>query len=100
MPIYEYQCTKCRSKFEVVRKVSDPPLKKCERCNGPLRKLFAAPAIQFKGSGFYITDYPKKSAPGPEKESPSKGQRLKTGPAAEAKADSSAPADGCAPKKD
>jgi len=102
MPIYEYQCMKCRLKFEVVRKFSDPPPKKCEKCNGPLRKLVAAPAIQFKGSGFYITDYPKKSSPGPEIESQIKGRRPKTGPAAEAKPDSSAPAsaDGCPPKKD
>ena len=60
MPLYEYQCDK-DGRFEVIRKFSDPALKKCPRCGGPIQKLFSAPAIQFKGTGWYVTDYAKKS---------------------------------------
>ena len=61
MPLYEYQCEKC-GRFERIVKFSDPPLAACPTCGGPVAKLFSSPAIQFKGSGFYITDYPKKSS--------------------------------------
>ena len=60
MPLYEYHCDACGRQFEIIRKFSDPPLKKCPHCGGTVRKLFSSPAIQFKGSGFYITDYAKK----------------------------------------
>ena len=60
MPLYEYQCDACGRRFELIRKFSDPPLEKCPHCGGTVRKLFSSPAIQFKGSGFYITDYAKK----------------------------------------
>jgi putative FmdB family regulatory protein len=66
MPIYEYECTKCGCRSEVVQKVSDPLLRKCKKCGGSLKKLISSPAIQFKGSGWYITDYAKKSSPGEE----------------------------------
>jgi putative FmdB family regulatory protein len=62
MPLYEYQCETCSHRFEKIQKFSDPPPDKCPKCGGPVRKLFSSPAIQFKGSGFYITDYAKKSA--------------------------------------
>ena len=62
MPLYEYQCEKC-GRFERIVKFSDPPLAECPTCGGPVAKLFSSPAIQFKGSGFYITDYAKKSSP-------------------------------------
>ena len=62
MPLYEYQCDACGIKMEKIRKFSDPPLEICEACGGHLQKLFSSPAIQFKGSGFYITDYAKKTA--------------------------------------
>ena len=62
MPLYEYQCEDCNHRFEVIQKFSDPPVEKCPKCGGPVRKLISSPAIQFKGSGFYITDYPKKDA--------------------------------------
>lgn len=61
MPLYEYQCEKC-GRFERIVKFSDPPLAACPTCGGAVAKLFSSPAIQFKGSGFYITDYPKKSS--------------------------------------
>ena len=65
MPLYEYECESCHKRFEKIRKFSDPPLETCTLCGaGPIRKLFSSPAIQFKGSGFYITDYAKKSTEG------------------------------------
>jgi putative FmdB family regulatory protein len=57
MPIYEYQCTKCNDRTEVIQKFTDPPYAACPKCGGEVRKLMSAPAIQFKGSGFYKTDY-------------------------------------------
>ena len=63
MPLYEYRCDACGSTFEKIQKFSDPPLELCEKCGkGPVRKLISSPAIQFKGSGWYITDYAKKSS--------------------------------------
>jgi len=62
MPLYEYQCDACGERFEAIRKFSDPPLEVCEKCGkGPIRRLVSSPAFQFKGSGWYITDYAKKS---------------------------------------
>ena len=60
MPLYEYQCARC-GRFEVIRKFSDSPLLTCPTCGGEIQKLFSAPAIQFKGTGWYITDYARKS---------------------------------------
>lgn len=57
MPIYEYLCTKCNDRTEVIQKFTDPPYAVCDKCGGDVRKLMSAPAIQFKGSGFYKTDY-------------------------------------------
>jgi putative FmdB family regulatory protein len=62
MPIYEYQCTKCNDRTEVIQKFSDPPYAICDKCGGDVRKLMSAPAIQFKGSGFYKTDYASASS--------------------------------------
>lgn len=61
MPLYEYQCEACEKRFEKIQKFSDPLVDTCPSCGGKVRKLLSSPAIQFKGSGFYITDYPKKS---------------------------------------
>jgi putative FmdB family regulatory protein len=57
MPIYEYVCGKCGQKTEVIQRVGEAPLKVCPHCGGRLKKAISAPAIQFKGSGWYITDY-------------------------------------------
>ena len=57
MPIYEYECRKCKAHTEAFQKVSDKPLTKCPKCGGRLDKRISAPAIQFKGSGWYVTDY-------------------------------------------
>ena len=61
MPLYEYQCEACSNRFERIQKFSDPPIETCPSCGGPVRKLLSSPAIQFKGSGWYITDYAKKT---------------------------------------
>lgn len=59
MPLYEYECDACGHRFEKIQKFSDPIETTCPTCGGAVHKLFSSPAIQFKGSGFYITDYPK-----------------------------------------
>lgn len=61
MPIYEYVCEKCGSHIEVMRKISDAPLKKCTKCRGKLEKIFSRTSFQLKGSGWYATDYSKPS---------------------------------------
>jgi putative FmdB family regulatory protein len=61
VPLYEYQCAKC-GRFELIRKFSDPPLTACPTCGAEVQKLLSAPAIQFKGAGWYITDYARKGS--------------------------------------
>lgn len=61
MPLYEYQCKKCGHRFEKIQKFSDKPIKKCPECGGVVEQTISAPAVQFKGSGWYVTDYAKKS---------------------------------------
>jgi putative FmdB family regulatory protein len=60
MPIYEYQCLDCGKKMEQLQKLNDPPLTVCPTCSGKLKKLISSPAFQFKGSGWYVTDYAGK----------------------------------------
>ena len=67
MPLYEYQCDACGHRFERIQKYSDPIADTCPVCGGAVRKLMSSPAIQFKGSGFYITDYAKKDQGGSDK---------------------------------
>lgn len=62
MPLYEYQCESCGSVFEVRQKFSDEPLKVHEGCGGAVQRLLSAPALQFKGSGWYITDYARSNS--------------------------------------
>jgi putative FmdB family regulatory protein len=62
MPLHEYECDVCGHRFERIQKYSDPPIETCPKCGGHVHKLISAPAFQFKGSGFYITDYPKKDS--------------------------------------
>ena len=62
MPLREYRCKKCKHQFEKIQKFSDKPLKKCPECGGVLEELLSAPAVQFKGSGWYVTDYARKSS--------------------------------------
>src|ERR1035437_1106089 len=62
MPNYEYLCKKCGHRFEKIRKFSDKQLRKCPECGGVIEQVISAPAVQFKGSGWYVNDYPKKGA--------------------------------------
>lgn len=64
MPLYEYKCLKCGRLMERIEKVSGPHLRKCPHCGGKVEVLLSAPAIQFKGSGWYVTDYAKKTSGG------------------------------------
>jgi putative FmdB family regulatory protein len=60
MPIYEYECRSCGKRTELLQRMADPPLATCPDCGGEVKKLFSAPAVQFKGSGWYVTDYAGK----------------------------------------
>ncbi len=64
MPIYEYQCLSCGTRTEHLQKFSDPPLPACPKCGGEVKKLISSPAFQFKGSGWYATDYAGKKGGG------------------------------------
>ena len=72
MPVYEYECEKCGEHFDRIQKFSDEPLTVHEKCGGPVHRLISAPALQFKGSGWYITDYAKGS--GSEKSGKTAGE--------------------------
>jgi len=75
MPLYEYQCKKCGHRFERIQQFSDAPVKKCPDCGGKVEQLISAPTVQFKGSGWYVTDYAKKpsGASSSKSDSDSKG---------------------------
>ena len=74
MPLYEYQCAKCHRKTEKIENVSGPHLKKCPHCGGKVERVLAAPAIQFKGSGWYVTDYAGKKSSGEDGAAPAKAE--------------------------
>jgi putative FmdB family regulatory protein len=78
MPIYEYECRKCKAHIEVFQKVSDKPPTKCRNCGGRLERQVSAPAIQFKGSGWYVTDYAGKATKS-DSETSSESKTEKTG---------------------
>jgi putative FmdB family regulatory protein len=82
MPMYEYECLSCRERFEIIQKFSDEPASKCPSCGGAVRKLLSAPAIQFKGSGWYVTDYAKSG------QESKKSAEAKTESKADSKSDS------------
>ncbi len=63
MPIYEYQCAKCGEVFEAFQRINDKPLTRCKMCQGPVEQLISHSSFQFKGSGWYLTDYARKSQP-------------------------------------
>jgi putative FmdB family regulatory protein len=86
MPLYEYVCQDCKRKTEVLQRMKERPLRICPHCGGKLKKAFSAPAIQFKGSGFYITDYARGTNAGKSGESPKAGSDSKS---SEAKASES-----------
>ena len=88
MPLYEYQCQKCGERFEIIQKFSDPLLTAHETCGGEVKKLLSAPAIQFKGSGWYITDYARAGTNGSTKDSDTSKSESKS---SESKASESKP---------
>lgn len=94
MPLYEYRCTKCNNVFEVIQKFSDAPLTEHEGCGGSVERLISPPAFQFKGSGWYITDYARSGGG----TSPAKGSNgeskseSKSETKSESKSESSTPA--------
>jgi putative FmdB family regulatory protein len=94
MPLYEYQCEACQRRFEVIRKFSDPELQVCTLCGkGPVQRLMSSPAIQFKGSGWYITDYSQKGKSGSESTSTTSTSDSKSSSSdTTSKTDTSAPA--------
>ena len=106
MPLYEYKCDACGARFEMIRKFSDPPLDQCSVCGkGPVEKLVSSPAFHLKGSGWYATDYAKKSEAGSSTASSSSEKGDKTATAEKpdsgggdgAKASDTKPADKPAP---
>lgn len=74
MPIYEYLCSQCKERHEIIQRISEDPLTHCPKCGGEMKKLISSPAIQFKGSGFYKTDYPSSSSKPPETKSDPKSE--------------------------
>ena len=87
MPLYEYQCVQCAERVEIIQRLSDPPYSHCPKCGGEMKKLASAPAIQFKGSGWYKTDYAAKPAPKGESKGESKSETSESKPASETKAE-------------
>ena len=98
MPLYEYECDACGHRFEVIQKFSDAPVETCEKCGGTVRKLLSSPAIQFKGSGWYITDYARagksdggsSSSPSSKSESSSSASETKSEVKADTKSEAKA----------
>ncbi|HEV7784113.1 MAG TPA: FmdB family zinc ribbon protein, partial [Thermoanaerobaculia bacterium] len=74
MPLYEYQCLNCGKKTEVIQRFDDAPLAACPSCGGEVKKLISSPAFQFKGTGWYATDYAGKKGPGSDSKSKSEGK--------------------------
>jgi putative FmdB family regulatory protein len=74
MPLYEYQCKKCGHRFERIQRFSDPLVKKCPECGGKVEQMISAPAVQFKGTGWYVTDYAKKPSAGSSSKSESESK--------------------------
>lgn len=101
MPLYEYQCKKCGHRFERLQKRhSDPPPAKCPECGGKVEQLVSAPAVQFKGSGWYATDYAKKPAGGDGSGAASKGGEKKGAKAADKATPSSSSSESSSSSKD
>lgn len=95
MPLYEYECSRCGRRDEVLQRVGAPPIGPCEKCGGEMVRLLSAPAFQFKGTGWYVTDYAKKgsSSSGESKQESSDSRNSK-------KEDSAKPDKAKAKKKD
>jgi putative FmdB family regulatory protein len=79
MPLYEYQCKKCSHRFERIQRFSDPLVKKCPKCGGKVEQVLSAPAVQFKGTGWYVTDYRSKGAGGLAAQAPARSAKSEAG---------------------
>lgn len=79
MPLYEYQCKSCHTLTERIQKFSDPPLTVCPHCGGELEQLLSAPAVQFKGAGWYVTDYARKGSSSAPKDGKNSGDSAAKG---------------------
>jgi putative FmdB family regulatory protein len=91
MPLYEYECPACGQRFELIQRFSDPPAATCVACGkGPVHKLLSAPAVHFKGTGWYVTDYAKKSGAAAVKTDAGPGETPATGTASAPAASSGA----------
>lgn len=88
MPIYEYECLQCGKRTELLQRMDEAPMAACPACGGKVRKLVSAPAVQFKGSGWYVTDYAGKKGGGSSSKSESKSEG-KSESKSESKAESS-----------
>ncbi|HYG64944.1 MAG TPA: FmdB family zinc ribbon protein [Thermoanaerobaculia bacterium] len=94
MPIYEYQCQSCGKRSELLQRMADPPLAVCPECGGEVKKLMSAPAVQFKGSGWYVTDYAGKKGGEGKSESKASDSTSKEGGSSDKAASAPAPAAG------
>jgi putative FmdB family regulatory protein len=90
MPIYEYLCSQCNERHEIIQRLSEDPLTHCPKCGGEMRKLISSPAIQFKGSGFYKTDYPSSGSRSGESKSGESKSETKTETKSETKSETKA----------
>lgn len=97
MPLYEYQCKSCHSLTERIQKFSDPPLSICPHCGGELEQLISAPSVRFKGAGWYVTDYAKKSGAAP---AGGNGSNPSSAPASDSASSSSSDNKPAAPKSE
>lgn len=88
MPLYEYECDACGHRFELIRKFSDPPLEACPKCGGAVRKLTSSPAFQFKGTGWYVTDYARKDQGGAAASKSGESKKESSGGEASSKSES------------
>ena len=84
MPIYEYICEKCGSHVEVMQKISDAPLKRCQKCRGKMEKVVSRTSFQLKGGGWYVTDYSRKSS-GSDKTDKSNDKKTESKPSSDSK---------------
>lgn len=75
MPLYEYECLECADRFEKIQRVGDSPVSECPKCSGEVRRLLGVPALQFKGSGWYVTDYGKGNGKGAKGRSDADGRK-------------------------
>lgn len=97
MPLHEYECKKCGHRFEKIQKFSDEPIKICPKCAGEVEQLLSAPAVRFKGAGWYVNDYAKKGSGAPKNSSGEPGSTSAASSSSESKSESAAESKPAAP---